>query len=152
MKAKILTRVNAMIAFFLTALGFGSCGWMQKYGIPDPDIVAEYGCPYATFEAQGKVTDEKAQPVENIRVRIRNRYGAELPELYTDANGEYKTGKLEGVFPPDSVDIIVADTAGIYAPDTARVKVEYDRSGVPESNHWNEGFGTVYQDFQLQKK
>ena len=141
-----------MIAFFLTALGFGSCGWMQKYGIPDPDIVAEYGCPYATFEARGKVTGENAKPVENIRVRIRNRYGAELPELYTDGNGEYNTGKLEGVIPPDSVDIIVTDTADVYASDTVRVKVEYDRSGVPESNHWNEGFGSVYQDFQLTKR
>ena len=152
MKAKILTRVNTMIAFFLTALGFGSCGWMQKYGIPDPDIVAEYGCPYATFEARGKVTGENAKPVENIRVRIKNKYGSELQELYTDKDGEYNTGTIEGVFPPDSVDIIVADTAGIYAPDSVRVKVEYDRSGVPEGNHWDEGKATVEQDFQLTKK
>ena len=151
MKAKILTRVNALIGLILGLFGFGCVGCAVKYGIPEPPA-AEYGCPYATFEAQGKVTDEKAQPVENIRVRIRNRYGAELPELYTDGNGEYNTGKLEGVFPPDSVDIIVTDTADVYASDSARVKVEYDRSGVPESNHWNEGFGSVYQDFQLQKK
>ena len=149
MKAKILTRVNALIGLILGLFGF-SCVSCVEYGVPVP--IAEYGCPYATFEAQGKVTDEKAQPVENICVRIRNRYGDELPELYTDANGEYKTGKLEGVIPPDSVDIIVTDTADVYASDTARVKVEYDRSGVPESNHWNEGFGSVYQDFQLTKK
>ena len=90
--------------------------------------------------------------MESIPVQIKNKSGSVLQELYTDKDGEYNTGTIEGVFPPDSVDIIVADTAGIYAPDSVRVKVEYDRSGVPEGNHWDEGKATVEQDFQLTKK
>lgn len=149
MKAKILTGVNSLIGLILGLFGIGcvSC----KYGVPEPVPMAEYGCPYATFEAKGKVTDENAQAVENIRVRIRNKYGDELPYIYTDENGEYNTGTLEGVFPPDSVDIIVTDTADIYAPDSVRIKVEYDKSEVSKDDHWNAGAGSVYQDFQLKK-
>ena len=152
MKAKILTRFNAMIAFFLTALGFGSCGWMQKYGIPDP--LVEYGCPYATFEATGSVTDENAQPVANIHVRVQNKRGNDFyRDTYTGENGEYAVYMGRGeFFPPDSVDVIVTDTADVYAPDSARVEVSYDRSEVSPTDHWNKGKGAIHQDFRLHKK
>ena len=149
MKAKFLTRVNALISLILGLFGFG-CVSCVEYGVPVP--LAEYGSPYATFEAQGKVTDENARPVEKIRVRIKNRLGTEYPEIYTNENGEYNTGMLEGVYPPDSVDIVVTDITGNYASDSVRVKVNYDRSNVSKSDHWNEGVGSVYQDFRLTRK
>lgn len=51
MKKKILTRANALIVILLSALGFGACESMQKYGVPpdDPEVlygpVPEYGVP-----------------------------------------------------------------------------------------------------------
>ncbi|MBQ4394783.1 MAG: hypothetical protein II825_05745 [Paludibacteraceae bacterium] len=50
MKKKILTRANALIVMLLSALGFGACEVMDKYGVPDgPEVlygpVPEYGVP-----------------------------------------------------------------------------------------------------------
>lgn len=149
MKAKLLTRVNALIGLILGLFGF-SCVSCVEYGVPVVPV-AEYGCPYATFEAKGKISDENAKPVQNIRVQIKSRYESAFPEVYTDENGEYNTFTYN-VLPIDSVDIIVSDTADIYASDSVRVKVDYDRSQVAPSDHWNAGSGSVYQDFQLKKK
>ena len=150
MKKSLLTGINALIAFLLTLLGFGSCERPYlKYGLPYP--VSEYGCPYASFEAAGKVTDKDAQPVENIRVRVKGIRGDEyFPEQYTDEAGEYVVTSY--IFPLDSVDVIVTDTAGVYEGDSVRVKVEYDRSKVAKGDHWNNGKGIVRHDFQLKKK
>ena len=157
MKAKVLTRINALLALFLSALGFNGCSlFMVKYG-PDPGpIVCEYGCPYAQFEATGVVTDDEQQPLENMQVLVHTKWDSDMsreymPQVYTDEAGEY-TLSTERLFPTDSMDIIVTDTAGVYESDSVRVKVDYDRSGVSPDDHWNEGVGKVYQDFQLKKK
>ena len=152
MKAKILTRFNALLAFLLGLLGFGLTGcFRSKYGVPDDMLIAEYGCPYATLDVQGKVSGEHAEPLEHIRVATHGRYEENALYTYTDEKGNYQLGQ-EGVMPPDSIDIIATDTAGIYETDSVRVGVTYDRSGVTDDNHWNEGTGVVYHDFQLKKK
>jgi hypothetical protein len=45
----------------------------------------------------------------------------------------------------------VRDEAGIYASDSVRVKVDYDRSNVSLGDSWNRGNGFVEKDFKLQK-
>ena len=48
MKAKLLTGINAVLAFLLGILGLSSCEAPQKYG-PDPDYpVVKYGSPYVS--------------------------------------------------------------------------------------------------------
>ncbi len=143
MKARMLSGINAFITFVIGLLGFGMTGCVYKYGSPD--------IPYATLEVKGKVTDEASRPIENIRVVTHSRYTDDGMETYTDENGNYQFDQ-SSVFPVDSVDIIATDTAGIYAPDSVRVGVTYDRTGVSEDDHWNEGEGSVYHDFQLKKK
>ena len=70
MKAKILTKINAVIAFLLGVLGFSSCEWgMKKYGVPPDDILSKYGTPYAMLEAKGTVTNEQNAPVKSARVQ-----------------------------------------------------------------------------------
>lgn len=141
MKAKVLTRVNAFLAFLLSALGFTACR----------DHMLKYGCPNATFEAVGTVTDEASFPIKGIRVQVKDKRGNScFPETYTDENGKYRVGEYE-VFPMDSVDIIVTDTAGNYASDSVRVKVEYDKSNVPKDDDWNEGAGFATADFVLSR-
>ena len=144
MKKVLLTRINAILAFLLTVLGFGSCNRNEP---AEPRVA--YGVPYATFEAAGKITNEQAQPVENINVRVMYPWNWSFLEQYTDAEGEYLVS-TDAYRPTDSVDIVVTDTAGIYQGDSVRVKVKYDRSGVED--YWNEGKGLVYHDFQLKKK
>ena len=172
MKAKLLNGFNALIAFLVTALGFGSCDGAKKYG---PPPTAEYGVPYAEFEVAGNITDQNDQPLENIQVTVRSKYGDTYPEEYTDKDGTYHIGKI-GDFPIDSLDIVVQDTSGIYSADSVRVKVEYNRSAVSdndssataknissassengssaasEDDHWNSGSAFIRQDFRLRKK
>ena len=52
MKARMLTRVNALIVFLIGLLGIGMTGCFQskKYGVPyyeepEPKVIPEYGCP-----------------------------------------------------------------------------------------------------------
>lgn len=148
MKAKFLTRFNALIGLILALFGFG-CVSCVEYGVPP---LVKYGSPYNTLEATGKVTDENAKPLENIRVRIKTKSGAEMHEIYTNADGEYATGMLGSSPYLDSIYIVASDTADIYAPDSVRVKLTYDRSGVAKDDYWNEGAASIYQDFQLKKK
>lgn len=146
MRRTILTSINAVIALLLGLLGLNGC-WR-----------AEYGTPHATFEAVGTITDEANKPVENIQVTLKDRYRPNrdqrrtFPAVYTDDGGEYVIGPYNGFFPNDSMDIIVTDTSGIYAPDSVSVKVDYDRSKVAWGDNWNKGAGYVHQDFRLKKK
>lgn len=149
MKKSLLTGTNAVITFLMALLGFGTTGCFKKYGVPD-DVL--YGVPHATFEASGKVTDEAAQPVENIRVKMKTKWENEyFLDQYTNEDGEYYVS-LEDYMPIDSVDIVVTDTADVYEGDSVRVKVDYDRSGVAKDDGWNRGNGIVRHDFQLKKK
>ena len=145
MKAKVLRGINAVLAAILGLLGV-SC----HFGY------AEYGSPYATFEMSGIVTDEQDQPLENIEVAVTNRqWRSEAVQPcvvgYTDQNGKYEWRTWGSGGGPDSIDIIVRDTAGVYRADSVSLGVEYDRSGVSKSDHWNMGNAKVQQDFQLKK-
>ena len=155
MKAKLLTRINSLIAVLVSLLGFSGCDFYRvKYGVP---IEAEYGVPYATFEAVGTITDEENKPLMDIRVQIKSKWlPADAPEdpalvTSTDETGKYNI-YLVDYFPVDSVDLVVRDEAGIYASDSVRVKVDYDRSNVSLGDSWNRGNGFVEKDFTLQKK
>lgn len=74
-----------------------------------------------------------------------------MPDQYTDKNGEYIVA-VDYLFPPDSVDVLVTDTADVFEGDSVRVKVDYDRSEVEKYDEWNDGKGIVRHDFQLKKK
>ena len=75
MKKSLLTGTNAVITFLMALLGFGTSGCIGLYGIPEIPGPAEYGTPYATFEAAGKVTDEAAQPVEKYSRKDEDKMG-----------------------------------------------------------------------------
>ena len=151
MKVRILKGINAILALLLGLLGVNTGCGRAKYGIPEP--VCEYGVPHATIEVSGKVTDTEAQPVKDIKITIKDKWREEpyIPVGYTDEDGNYRTDPYQ-IFPTDSVDVFATDTTGVYASDSVRVKVDYDRSQVAKDDHWDEGAGSVIQDFQLKKK
>ena len=139
MKAKVLTRINALIAFLLGVLGFSSCNRVSMYGVP-----------HAELEATGKVTNELNEPVNSARVTLRHKYGGDC-DTYTDEDGIYSL--RGGMFPVDSVQIVVSDTSGVYEADSVRLKVDYDRSDAKQrGDSWYRGTGYIYQDFTLKKK
>lgn len=150
MKAKLLTRINALIATLVSLLGFTSCGNLfLKYGAP----VVEYGTPFARWDVNGKVSDEENNPIEHAQVIVRSPKPGQIRDtLYSDEEGLYR-GSYEGVFPysNDSIDIVVRDTAGVYASDSVRIAVKYDKSEVADGDSWNGGTAYIQQDFQLKK-
>lgn len=150
MKAKLLTRINALIATLVSLLGFTSCGnFLVKYGAP-----VEYGTPFARWDVNGKVSDEENNPIEHAQVIVRSPKPGQIRDtLYSDEEGLYR-GSYPGVFPysNDSIDIVVRDTAGVYASDSVRVAVgKYDKSEVADGDSWNAGTAYIQQDFQLKK-
>ena len=152
MKAKFLRYINTFLEtaiMVLVGVSFGGCA--TKYGVGPEPVVAEYGAPYATFEVSGSVTNEDSKPAAGIRVTVQSDGNPLLPETYSEEDGLY-TIKDGGAFPMPHIEIIAEDTSGMYAPDTARVDVQYDRSSVSKDEGWNFGKASIIQDFQLKKK
>ena len=140
MTTKLLTSVNSFLFFVLGALGFSSCNFMAKYGVP-----------YAELEVTGVVTDQEEKCLEDMRITVKQCGYQVLPRTYTNQAGWYKESGDVGAL-RDSVDIIVEDPSGVYAPDSARLPFILDKSKVSKNDPWNEGKATVRQDFKLKKK
>ncbi|MCR4664512.1 MAG: radical SAM-associated putative lipoprotein [Paludibacteraceae bacterium] len=151
MKAKIITKVNALITLLLGVLGFNSCDMSKKYG--PPEVISLYGTPYTIIDVKGRVADETNKPLKNIRVELKDIRNKDYPmdEKYTDENGEYTLNRTQD-FSTDSIDIVATDTAGVYESDSVRLTVDYDMSDANNHGGFYEGTGHVYQDFQLKKK
>jgi len=70
MKARMLTRVNALIVFLIGLLGIGTTGCAKKYGVPyfeapEPKVIAEYGCPVP------QEMREKLQEMQAVEAEIK---------------------------------------------------------------------------------
>lgn len=125
MKIKVRTWINVLLSGMLGMTGLSSC---VKYGCP-PDV---------GIDVSGKIIDQETeQPIENIQVTVKRNGWPYSPEMYSDENGQYGTHEL---YLPnwDSIDVVARDTAGLYAPDSVRLKFNYGEN--------------IQQDFQLKKK
>jgi putative lipoprotein (rSAM/lipoprotein system) len=114
MRNKLLSLANRCIVAMVSFLGFQSC----EHSLP------LYGTPYRQLTVQGKVTNTKQEPLDNMQVVVKYfRYNGGNDTTYTNGKGEYSSyGEYVG---QDSMTIVVNDTAGAYASDSARVPVEY---------------------------
>ena len=71
MKARMLTRVNALIVFLIGLLGIGTTGCLRmKYGVPyyedpEPKVIAEYGCPVP------QEMRERMQQIQAVEAEIK---------------------------------------------------------------------------------
>ena len=140
MKKKTLMIINSLLTALLGLFGVSGC-----YLLP------MYGTPHASIGISGSITDQDEQPLENIQVSVRvHRDYDSFCVGYSDEDGRYQwrnSSSLEY----DTIDIIVRDTSGVYASDSVRTKLEYDRSQAGW-NTWDRGIASVQQDFQLKKK
>ena len=126
MKAKVRTFMNVLLSGLLGIVGFNGCMYV-KYGCP-PDV---------GIDVSGKIIDQETeQPIENIQVTVK-RLDVTHVQMYSDKNGQYGTHDL---YLPnwDSIDVVARDTAGLYTPDSVRLKFNYGEN--------------IRQDFQLKKK
>ena len=130
------------------ALGLTGCVAV-KYGVPDDGgMVAMYGCPVATFAAEGMVTNEQGEPIKGVKVTAGERqYMSEesMGKALTDEQGQYYI-TIDAMFPADSIWLYADDSTGVYASDSTRVKVEYEGNG---DGMWDIGNGRVEADFRL---
>lgn len=140
MKVKLLTSINSLLVFLLGVLGFSSCNYMAKYGVP-----------HAELEVSGMVTNQEEQRLEDMRVTVKQEGRQALPRTYTNQAGWYEEHGYIDV-PRNTVDIIVEDPSGVYASDSIHLEITYDKKDVSKSDDWNEGKATVRQDFKLKKK
>lgn len=140
MKAKLLTSINSLLVFLLGVLGFSSCNYMVKYGVP-----------HAELEVSGMVTNQEEQRLEDMRVTVKQEGRQALPRTYTNQAGWYEEHGYIDV-PRNTVDIIIEDPSGVYASDSIHLEITYDKKDVSKSDDWNEGKATVRQDFKLKKK
>lgn len=134
MKTSILKRLNGLISFLLSVLGFGAACSLSgcEYGTP----AVEYGTPYATFKIQGKVTSEAtSKPIPNIRVVMG------YDTTWTDESGNYQISNT--TFPEDQTFLVEfkdIDGAmdGEYQPlDTIVKFIDPEFSG--ETDYWDYG-------------
>ena len=140
MKVKLLTSINSLLVFLLGVLGFSSCNYMVKYGVP-----------HAELEVSGMVTNQEEQRLEDMRVTVKQEGRQALPRTYTNQAGWYEEHGYIDV-PRNTVDIIVEDPSGVYASDSIHLEITYDKKDVSKNDDWNEGKATVRQDFKLKKK
>ena len=160
MAKNLLTYLNKVLGMVIGALGMTGC-MAVKYGVPDGgDMVTMYGCPMASFTAEGTVTNEQGMPIKGVKVTAGERQevsedgitAGETPaspvnQALTDEQGQYHI-KIDAMFPTDSIWLYADDSTGVYAGDSARVKVEYEGNG---DGMWNMGDGKVEADFRLIK-
>ena len=150
MSKTLITYLNKVLGAMIGALGLTGCVAV-KYGVPDDGgMVAMYGCPVATFAAEGMVTNEQGEPIKGVKVTAGERqYMSEesMGKALTDEQGQYYI-TIDAMFPADSIWLYVDDSTGLYASDSTKVRVEYEGNG---DGMWNMGNGKAKADFRLVK-
>ena len=148
MAKTLITYLNKVLGAMIGALGLTGCVAV-KYGVPDDGgMVAMYGCPVATFAAEGMVTNEQGVPIQGVKVTAGERqYMSEesMGKALTDEQGQYYI-TIDAMFPADSIWLYADDSTGVYASDSTKVKVEYEGNG---DGMWNMGNGKAKADFRL---
>ena len=148
MKAKMLTRINALLALLLGALGFTAC---------EPEhMVAEYGVPHADLTIEGEVTNEAKEALPDIQITAKGGWKDDAKIMYwsgerftlaTGTDGRFY-GYYQGAFPLQIYKIYATDTTGVYAPDSIETTVTFSEG----NGHWYKGKGTLHADFVLKRK
>ncbi|MGM9825068.1 MAG: radical SAM-associated putative lipoprotein [Paludibacteraceae bacterium] len=170
MAKNLLTYLNKVLGMVIGALGLTGCVAV-KYGVPE--AVAMYGCPVASFAAEGTVTNEQGMPIKGVKVTagerqalsgdgltVRDTVGTfpvgltagETPaspvnQALTDEQGQYRI-TIDAMFPADSIWLYADDSTGVYASDSARVKIAYESNG---DGMWDMGDGKAEADFRLKR-
>ena len=147
MTKAFLTYLNKVLGMVIGALGLTGCVAV-KYGVPE--AVAMYGCPVASFAAEGTVTNEQGEPIKGVKVTAGERqYMSEesMGKALTDEQGQYYI-TIDAMFPADSIWLYADDSTGVYASDSTKVKVEYEGNG---DGMWDMGNGRAEADFRLKR-
>lgn len=147
---KLMTR---FLSGALVALGFTAC----DNETTDDVYPLEYGSPSVDYRVKGIVTDEAGNPIENIRVIIRNAWD-NTPNPYADDT--VFTDK-EGAFANEMTGTVGIDKQKVYFDDVDGEAngglFQSDSTNIAdmEATLVEEGHGSWYQgkyEFEVQKK
>lgn len=142
---KILATVSK---FFLVTL----------FGIPlacTRTTVCEYGCPTVDYQLKGTVMDEDMNPIEGIKVSIKDSKNSHVAYDMTDVSGEFAFNETIAGFGIDEVrvffrDVDGSDGGGEFAPDSLKVSVHKVAEG---DGNWHRGtFESDDVEIYLKKK
>lgn len=117
MRRRLLSCFNQILTLIIACFGFQACNLIEVLYGP---------APCDELIVQGKVTNTKQMPLENMQVVIRGHNTWRNDTLYTNQNGEYQNYRASCTI-PDSISVIVNDTANVYASDSVRVPVVYSK-------------------------
>ena len=132
----LYARLNVILSIVLAMLGFSNCD-----NIFNGEYL--YGSPYVPrhrYDVKGTVLDEEDHSLEGLTVTVKEveknngsvLYSVGIDQKSTDSNGQYRfQGKWNGS--PDSkynsLRIVVTDPHGVYAADSADVKLTLTDEG-----------------------
>ena len=114
-------------------------------------VTACYGSPYAEYDVEGYVYDENGNMLENMQVVVRT-FDAQwdYPDtVYTNADGHYHAVHSLTSTGGDCMEVIVHDTAGVYASDS--MHISSGKMKVEDQDSWST-FYSMRTDFKLKKK
>ena len=114
-------------------------------------VTACYGSPYAEYDVEGYVYDENGNMLENMQVVVRT-FDAQwdYPDtVYTNQDGHYHAVHSLTSTGGDCMEVIVHDTAGVYASDSTHISS--GKMTVEDQDSWST-FYSMRTDFKLKKK
>ncbi|MBR2487188.1 MAG: radical SAM-associated putative lipoprotein [Paludibacteraceae bacterium] len=114
-------------------------------------VTACYGSPYAEYDVEGYVYDENGNMLENMQVVVRT-FDAQwdYPDtVYTNQDGHYHAVHSLTSTGGDCMEVIVHDTAGVYASDSTHISS--GKMKVEDQDSWST-FYSMRSDFKLKKK
>lgn len=147
LKKLMFARLNVLLGAVLTLLGFSNC---EKQF----NEVCLYGQPYARYDIKGTILNEEGEKLAGMDVTVKFVYGVDGEEYYddwkqdqtkTDVKGNYE---CQGSYTNGDIRIVVEDPGGVYAPDSAMVKLERTKEG---KDDWCIGTDVGRADFRLKK-
>lgn len=151
---KLRMMVNALLTTILGWLAVSCHQLAPMYG-PLVELYAP-PAPRDLLQIKGQVTNKENESLESMQVSCHIKYGKEWVGI---ADAEY-TNK-EGCFDiytddiyPDTMRVIVKDTANVYEPDTAIItskNIEILEENIPVGDGWTVVAQTEL-DIQMDKK
>ena len=142
MKTNFRQKYNNLLQRFIRLFSLSSVAFV---------LTACYGCPYAEYDVEGYVYDENGNMLENMQVVVRTFDASwDYPDtVYTNADGHDRAVHSLTSSGGDCMEVIVHDTAGVYASDSTHISS--GKMKVEDRDSWSTYY-SMRSDFRLKKK
>jgi len=122
--------MKKIISIVLALLGYSILGCMEKYGVP-----------FTGFQLKGKVCNEQATPIKNIRIIVETNYEP-ADTLYTSENGNFD--RTWTIYEPNGEFKIYVDD--IDGDENNGMFVSQNKTIILKETDFNDGKGEWYEN------